>query len=225
MVVSTGRPDGLELTNSSYWVVYYLTGQVAGLENHIGDELKVRGIETSPEKPGAPSSPGDRVPPTLQVTSVEVVTRKNPDGVPPVMGNLDTWVSYDNPEYGVRLRYPSTFTSGQQGYPTVQSNFAGEALTATSAFSSTRRSRVREPANSSAQCFQRILARQPSTELPTRERLAVAPRWGRIILAMTFIPSKTAFVTSFRSISPEKMVPAWTCRARFSGCRRTIPSS
>ena len=119
----------LELTNSLDWVVYYLTGQTAGLENHIGDEVKVRGIETSPEKTSAPSTPWDRVPPTMQVSSVEIVTRKNPEGVRPNLGSLDTWVSYENPQYGVRLRYPATFTQGRQGYPTVQSNFAGEAAT------------------------------------------------------------------------------------------------
>ena len=117
-----------ELTNSLWWVVYYLTGQTTGLENHIGDELKVRGIETSPGKPSAPSTPWERVPPTMQVSSVEVVTRKNPGGVPPVLGNLDTWVSYDNPQYGVRLRYPATFTQGSQSFfPPWPSNFAGEA--------------------------------------------------------------------------------------------------
>ncbi len=121
----TGR---LELTNSLYWVVYYLTGQTAGLEDHIGDEVKVRGIETSPEKPSAPSTPWERVAPTLRVSSVEILTRKNRAGVPPVLGSLDTWVSYENPEYGVRLRYPATFTPGQQGYPAVRSNFAGEAI-------------------------------------------------------------------------------------------------
>jgi len=118
-----------ELTNSFWWVVYYLRGKTAGLENHIGDELKVRGIEISPGKASAASSPQDRVPPTLQVTSFEVLTHKNPEGVRPVLGSLARWVSYDNPEYGVRLRYPATFTQGQQGYPRVHSNFAGEALT------------------------------------------------------------------------------------------------
>jgi hypothetical protein len=115
-----------ELTNAFDWVVYYLTGQTAGLENHIGDELKVRGIETSPGKPSAASLPQDRVPPTLRVTGIEVLTHKNPEGVRPILGSLASWVSYDNPEYGVRLRYPSTFTQGQQSYPPWPSNFAGE---------------------------------------------------------------------------------------------------
>ncbi len=123
-----GRKTGrLELTNSSNWVVYYLTGQTAGLEDHIGDEVKVHGIETSPEKPSAPSTPWERVAPTLQVSSVEILMRKNPAGVPPILGKLDTWVSYDNPQYGVRLRYPATFTPGRRDYPSRQTNFAGEA--------------------------------------------------------------------------------------------------
>jgi hypothetical protein len=118
-----------ELTNGFWWVVYYLTGQTAGLQNHIGDELKVRGIETSPGSPGEPSKPQDRIPPTLQVSSVEVVTRKNPNGVPPVLGSPASWVHYDNSESGIRLQYPARFKSEQGGYPPVSSNFAGEAST------------------------------------------------------------------------------------------------
>ena len=119
-----------ELTNAFWYVTYYLTGKTAGLENHIGDELKVRGTAVQSPEPSNPASPTEgRRPPTLRVTSVEVLVRKNPEGVQPVLGSLARWVSYDNPEYGVRLRYPATFTEGQLGYPAVQSNFPGEAAT------------------------------------------------------------------------------------------------
>lgn len=122
------RKEGrFELTNTFWWVLYYLTGQTAGLENHIGDEVKVRGIETSP--PALVPSPDggtQRRPPTLQVTSIEFMMHKNPEGVRPVLGNLDTWVRYENPLYGVRVRYPATFGLEGSGNSVTGANFAGQ---------------------------------------------------------------------------------------------------
>ena len=122
------RKDGrFELTNSFSWVVYDLTGQTAGLENHIGDEVKVRGTVILPPAPPAPaSSTQHRRPPILQVRSVEFIVHKNPEGVRPVLGNRDTWVGYDNPQYGVRVRYPPTFGLEGSGNPPTGANFAGQ---------------------------------------------------------------------------------------------------
>jgi hypothetical protein len=129
------RKNGkFELTNALWWVVYYLTGQTAGLQNHIGEEVKVRGIEVHPEVPAtAGSSAQQRRPGTLQVTSVEFMVHKNPEGVRPALGNLDTWIKYENPQYGVRLRYPATF-GGPESPPTpAQANFAGQEPTTSGA--------------------------------------------------------------------------------------------
>ena len=122
------RKDGrFELTNSFSWVVYDLTGQTAGLEKHIGDEVKVRGIYIPPTTSSTPAaSTQQRRPPTLKVTSVEFVTHKNPEGVRPVLGNLDTWVGYDNPQYGIRVRYPATFGLEGSGNTPRGANFAGQ---------------------------------------------------------------------------------------------------
>jgi hypothetical protein len=115
--------DGrLDITNQFWWVLYYLTGQTAGLQNHIGDEVKVRGIETEPVS----VSPEGRRPPTLRVTSVEFITHKNPEGVRPVLGDLNTWVKVENPLYGVRVRYPATFGLEGSGNPPTEANFAGQ---------------------------------------------------------------------------------------------------
>jgi hypothetical protein len=118
--VDKDKKDGrLELTNAFWWVLYYLTGQTAGLESHVGDEVKVRGIETEPTS----TSPEGRRPPTLKVTGVDVLLHANPEGVRPVLGHLDTWVSYENPVYGVRARYPETFGDATLQYAPMQSNF------------------------------------------------------------------------------------------------------
>jgi hypothetical protein len=117
------RKDGrFEITNELWWVLYSLTGQTAGLKNHIGDEVKVRGIETEPVS----VSKKCRRPPTLKVTSIEFITHKNPEGVRPVLDDLNTWVKYENPLYGVRVRYPATFGLEGSGNPTSQANFAGQ---------------------------------------------------------------------------------------------------
>jgi hypothetical protein len=117
------RKDGrFEITNELWWVLYSLTGQTAGLKNHIGDEVKVRGIETEPVS----VSKKGRRPPTLKVTSIEFITHKNPEGVRPVLDDLNTWVKYENPLYGVRVRYPATFGLEGSGNPTSQANFAGQ---------------------------------------------------------------------------------------------------
>jgi hypothetical protein len=122
------RKDGrFELTNAFRWVVYYLTGQTAGLENHIGDEVTLHGLEVPSPAPSTPAtSTEERRPPTLHVTSVEFMVHKNPEGVRPVLGNLDTWVSQENPLYGIRLRYPATFGDANSEYMRVQTNFAGQ---------------------------------------------------------------------------------------------------
>src|ERR1035437_7762537 len=111
------RKEGrFELTNAFWWVVYYLTGRTAGLENHIGDEVTLHGLEVPPPAPSPPAtSTEERRPPTLHVTSVEFMVHKNPEGLRPILGNLDTWVSYENPLYGIRLRYPATFGAGMSG--------------------------------------------------------------------------------------------------------------
>jgi len=117
------RKDGrFEITNQFWWVLYYLTGQTAELKNHIGDEVKVRGIETEPVS----VSPQGRRPPTLKVTSIEFITHKNPEGVRPVLGDLNTWVKYENPLYGVRVRYPATFGLRSSEGPPRGANFAGQ---------------------------------------------------------------------------------------------------
>lgn len=125
------RKDGsFELTSAFWYVDYYLTGQTAGLENHIGDEVKVRGIETPPPSSSTPaSSTQERRPPTLHVTSVEFMAHKNPEGVRPVLGNRDTWVKYENPEYGVQMRYPATFGGLEEPPTRAQANFAGQERT------------------------------------------------------------------------------------------------
>ena len=117
------RKDGrFEITNEFWWVLYSLTGQTAGLKNHIGDEVKVRGIETEPVS----VSPKGRRPPTLRVNSVEFITHKNPEGVRPVTGDLNTWVKVENPLYGVRVRYPATFGLRSSDGPPRGANFAGQ---------------------------------------------------------------------------------------------------
>lgn len=122
------RAGKLELTNAFWWVVYNLTGQTTGLEDHIGDEVKVRGIAIPAPASSTPApSAQDRRPPTLRVTSVEFLTHKSPKGVRPGLGNLDTWVSYENPQYGVRVRYPSMFGAGRQ--PPWPANFAAQEPT------------------------------------------------------------------------------------------------
>ena len=120
------RKEGrFELTNAFWWVVYYLTGKTAGLEKHIGDEVTLHGLEVPSPAPSTPAtSTEERRPPTLHVTSVEFMVHKNPEGVRPILGNLDTWVSYENPLYGIRLRYPATFGDATSEYSSVQSNFA-----------------------------------------------------------------------------------------------------
>jgi hypothetical protein len=118
--VDRDKKDGrFELTNAFWWVLYYLTGQTTGLENHIGDEVKVRGVETEPTS----TSPEGRRPPTLKVSSVDVLLHANPEGVRPVLGHPDTWVSFENPVYGVRVRYPETFGDPRWQYAPMQSNF------------------------------------------------------------------------------------------------------
>jgi hypothetical protein len=107
-------------------VVYYLTGRTAGLENHIGDEVTLRGIEL----PSQESSGKDHPPKTLQVTSVEVMVHKNPEGVRPLLGSVDTWINYENPLYGIRLRYPATLGDASLEYSRPRSNFAGQELNA-----------------------------------------------------------------------------------------------
>src|ERR1700685_506208 len=79
------REDGrFVLTNVGWYVTYYLTGRTAGLENHIGDAVTLRGIElASPPSSGENSSPK-----TLQVTSVEVIEHAKPEGVRPELGSL-----------------------------------------------------------------------------------------------------------------------------------------
>jgi hypothetical protein len=123
------RKEGrFELTNAFWWVVYYLTGRTAGLENHIGDEVTLHGLEVPSPAPSTPAtSTGERRPPTLHVTSVEFMVHKNPEGVRPILGNLDRWVSHENPLYGIRLRYPATFGDAKSEYMQVQTNFAGQA--------------------------------------------------------------------------------------------------
>jgi hypothetical protein len=125
------RKEGrFELTNAFWWVVYYLTGRTAGLEDHIGDEVTLHGLEVPSPAPSTPAtSTGERRPPTLHVTSVEFMVHKNPEGVRPILGDLDTWVSYENPQYGVRVRYPATFGDATSEYSPVQSNFAGQEPT------------------------------------------------------------------------------------------------
>ena len=125
------RKEGrFELTNAFWWVIYYLTGQTAGLENHIGDEVTVHGLEVPSPPPSTPTtSTEERRPPTLQVTSVEFMVHKKPEGVRPILGNLDTWVKYENPLYGVRLRYPATFGDANAEYVQEQTNFAGQEPT------------------------------------------------------------------------------------------------
>jgi hypothetical protein len=122
------RKEGrFELTNAFWWVVYYLTGRTAGLENHIGDEVTLHGLEVPSPAPSTPAtSTEERRPPTLHVTSVEFMVHKNPEGVRPILGNLDTWVSYENPLYGIRLRYPATFGDAMSEYTQGQTNFAGQ---------------------------------------------------------------------------------------------------
>lgn len=122
------RKEGrFELTNAFWWVVYYLTGRTAGLENHIGDEVTLHGLEVPSPAPSTPAtSTEERRPPTLHVTSVEFMVHKNPEGVRPVLGSPDTWVSYGNPLYGIRLRYPATFGDAKSEYTQVQTNFAGQ---------------------------------------------------------------------------------------------------
>jgi len=120
------RKEGsFELTNAFWYVLYYLTGRTAGLEKHIGDEVTLRGIELPPPA----SSSDDHPPKTLQVISVEFMEHKNPEGVHPILGTLDTWVSYENPQYGVRVRYPATFGDATAQYSQAQSNFAGQERT------------------------------------------------------------------------------------------------
>jgi hypothetical protein len=122
------RKEGrFELTNVFWWVVYYLTGRTAGLENHIGDEVTLHGLEVPSPAPSTPAtSTEERRPPTLHVTSVEFMVHKSPEGVRPILGNLDTWVSYENPLYGIRLRYLATFGDAKSEYTQVQTNFAGQ---------------------------------------------------------------------------------------------------
>ncbi|MGA3317030.1 MAG: hypothetical protein ABSC64_11410 [Candidatus Korobacteraceae bacterium] len=125
------RKEGrFELTNAFWWVVYYLTGRTAGLENHIGDEVTLHGLEVTSSAPSTPAtSTEERCPPTLHVTSVEFMVHKNPEGVRPILGNLERWIKYENPQYGVRLRYPATF-GNSEGQPTrAQTNFAGQEPT------------------------------------------------------------------------------------------------
>ena len=122
------RKEGrFELTNAFWWVVYYLTGRTAGLEKHIGDEVTLHGLEVPSPAPSTPAtSTEERRPPTLDVTSVEFMVHKNPEGVRPILGNLDTWVSYGNPLHGIRLRYPATFGDASSEYTQSQTNFAGQ---------------------------------------------------------------------------------------------------
>ena len=117
------RKDGkLVLTNAFFYVLYDLTGQTAGLENHIGDDVKLRGIEV--QSPASSTEP--QPPKTLQVTGMEVLVHAKPAGVPPVLGSPETWVRYENPLYGVRLRYPATFGDARSEYSRPQSNFVGQ---------------------------------------------------------------------------------------------------
>jgi len=119
------RKAGLKLTNAFWWVVYYLTGKTAGLEKHIGDEVTLHGLEVpSPALQLQPLQRKSAAHQALHVTSVEFMVHKNPEGVRPILGNPDTWVSYENPLYGIRLRYPATFGMRLSEYSSVQSNFA-----------------------------------------------------------------------------------------------------
>lgn len=113
-----------ELTNAWWFVAYYLEGKTAELRNHIGDEVTLRGIEL----PSPVTSGKDHSPKTLQVTNVDIMVHKNPVGVRPILGSPDTWINYENPRYGLRLRYPATFGDSGSQYATVESNFAGERV-------------------------------------------------------------------------------------------------
>lgn len=111
------------LTDGFWGVMYDLNGRTAELQSLIGDEVKVHGIEIQPPV----NSTEHHQPGILQVTGVEVLLRVNPKGIRPLLGGLDTWPSYSNAEYGVRLRYPATFVGNAKWeYATMQSNFAGQ---------------------------------------------------------------------------------------------------
>src|SRR5689334_12637871 len=56
------------------------------------------------------------------------MTHKNPEGVSPVLGSVGSWPTFQSAEYGLRLRYPSTFTGNAKWeYSTIQSNFPSKA--------------------------------------------------------------------------------------------------
>jgi hypothetical protein len=118
------RKDGrFELTNAFWYVLYYLTGRTAGLENHLDDEVTLRGTERDSSAPSGRNQQAK----TLDVTSVQITKHKNPEGVRPSLGRLATWTDYHNNKYGLSLRYPSTFAGNAKWeYSTIQSNFLGK---------------------------------------------------------------------------------------------------
>ena len=113
--------------------MYYLIGRVAGLMGHIGDELDVTGIQEHP--PTAPTE--HSIPETiLRVTEVEIVLHMSPFGVPPVLGDVATWDSYTNHNYGVSFRYPKTFEHSEEQAARVESNFVDQDKTVAVSFES-----------------------------------------------------------------------------------------
>ncbi len=103
--------------------VYHLRGQTAGLQKHVGDELRLRGIQAHPPTPPTQYSLPET---TLNVTHTDVMVRRNRAGVRPVISALDTWLSHADPAYGVRFRYPATFEKAVEQDPHVEANFAGQ---------------------------------------------------------------------------------------------------
>jgi hypothetical protein len=109
--------------------IYDLEGQTAGLENHVGDELKVSGLRAHPTIPPT----GHPLPETtLRVTALRTLLHVNPEGVPPVLGDL--WDSYTNQNYGFEFRYPrkSEYREGEDTHP--QANFVDQDKAAAVSF-------------------------------------------------------------------------------------------
>jgi hypothetical protein len=100
-------------------IVYQLIGHTAALKNQIGDELDVTGLEE--RQPESPSEhPVPDIP--LRVTKLETVLHMSPSGVPPVLGDIVTWSSYRDPNYGLHFRYPKTVEDSEDGR--AEFNFA-----------------------------------------------------------------------------------------------------
>ena len=243
------RKEGrFELTNAFWWVVYYLTGRTSGLEKHIGDEVTLRGLEVPSPAPSTPAtSTEERRPQTLHVTSVEFMVHKNPEGVRPILGNLDTWVSYENPLYGIRLRYPATFGDASrnirgadefrrsgadhrqlhcecehtEGYISRVEFRSRRVCTC----SLTRIFEAKGAANSSSHRGPSIPLPQLSAGSATRERSTWASPWELRRPVTTFIRSRMVCVMNSPSSSLRRMAVAWTSPAQYSGLRRTIASS